>query len=371
MQACKFSKRSDWEDNADGFTEKSTTSLWYLLCLPPIRRRVLDFLSAFDAAKLHDLQLCILSASEKKRYLKPLRDLVWNIHEAEGLLEKGMKLTLLGDSASALEERLHATDRYLNSHGNGRLAVHLLGTFVVSTPTAATLDELVNFSTTGQSSPVRSYGDKYQLGRVRALTEAEKDRIFVMSFSTPMQASANSAKGSWCRVDNVPDRTIDLWVYVPSFRDRIHEEIRIAPKDLVRILGALPVSRPVLWFTEGRTFPKVCEEKLFHSVASHIVLRFLRRLSALSKLFTICTGRFSLSTWSLTIAGVRPVTVNSLSQLDGDAIAAQQLLPQRRVYAFGFRFPPRGMLGHSDAPTIRIVFEIIHHATVDLGMTVA
>ena len=45
-----------------------------------------------------------------------------------------MKLTLRRDSACALEQRLHATERYLNTHGNDRLAIYLLGMIASASP---------------------------------------------------------------------------------------------------------------------------------------------------------------------------------------------------------------------------------------------
>ncbi|EOA83919.1 uncharacterized protein SETTUDRAFT_83736, partial [Exserohilum turcica Et28A] len=200
-----------------------------------IRRRILDSVSAFDAAKLVNLKLCVLTAKEKEKYLNPIRDLVWDVPAVERLSREGMKLMLLGDGAYALEQRLHVTERYLNSRGNGRLTIYLLGTFPVFTPTATTLDSLVEFSITGHSNLVRFHCDKYQLGRVRAVSDTDAKRDFLMSFSVPMQASINPIKGFWHKVDDVPDRTVDLWVYVPSLRDRLCKEVRLTPLDVLRI----------------------------------------------------------------------------------------------------------------------------------------
>jgi hypothetical protein len=222
----------------DEDTEENTVTLWYLLALWPIRKRILNYISAFDAAKLDSLQLCVLTRPEGRIYLKPLRDLVWNVPEVERLSEEGMKLTLLGDSAYALEQRLHATQRYLDSHGNGRLQIYILGTFPIFTPTTSTLDRLVGFSTTGVSNFMRIFGDKYQLRRICAITNADAERTFLMSFSAPMRLSAKNGKGLWYRVDDVPDQTVELWVYVPSFNDRLREEVRFTPLDILRIARA-------------------------------------------------------------------------------------------------------------------------------------
>jgi hypothetical protein len=185
-----------------------------------------------------------------------------------------MKLTLRRDSACALEQRLHATERYLNTHGNDRLAIYLVGMFPTSAPTATTLDPLVKFSTTGHFSPVRSYGDKYQLARFRALTDTDAERIFVMSFSAPMQASANPIKRSWYKVDDVPDPTVDLWVYVSSFRDRLREEVRMTPLDMLRIASASPL--PVApRFTLGRMSIRTRERTSLRKGALDAIMRTL------------------------------------------------------------------------------------------------
>ena len=57
------------EDIASGDVEKDIASLKYLLSLSPIRKRILSSVSAFDAAKLVNLKLCVLTAKEKEKYL--------------------------------------------------------------------------------------------------------------------------------------------------------------------------------------------------------------------------------------------------------------------------------------------------------------
>jgi hypothetical protein len=358
------------KEAADESTEKLAASLWYLLCLPPIRRRVLDSVSAFDAAKLDNLQLCVLTTTEKKRYLKPLRDLVWDVPAVESLSREGMKLTLLGDSAYALEQRLHATERYLNSHGHGRLAIYLLGTFPTSAPTVTTLDPLINFSTTGNSSPVRSYGDKYQLKRIRALTDTNAERVFVMSFSAPMRATASPIKGSWYKVDDVPDHTVDLWVYVPSFRDRLREEVRLTPLDMLRIVRAspLPVAPPV---TLGRTPIATYVKKRLRSVAFDALVRTLGPISTLSQLFAVCTGRHHLKKYSLTAAGLHSAEATPLAQLLGEESSARRLLPHFGLSAFDVGSGLRAAVGPTQAPNIRLFLDIANYSTLGWGITIA
>jgi hypothetical protein len=357
------------EEVADDGTEKSTLSLGYLLWLPPTRRMILDNISAFEVAKLVHLKLCVLTPKERERYLKPLRDLVWNVPAVERLSREGMKLTLLGDCAYALEQRLHATEHYLNSHGNGRLAIYLLGTFPTSAPTATTLDPLVNFSTTGHSSPVRSYGDKYQLGRMRALTDTDVERVFVMSFSAPMRATASPVKGSWYKVDDVPDHTVDLWVYVPSFRDRLREEVRLTPLDMLRIVRASPLPVPPR-VTLGRTSIVKYVKRKLRSVIFDAFVRTLGPISTLSQLFAVCTGRYRLRKWSLTAAGLHSAEATPLAQLLGDESSARRLLPHFGVPAFGVGSGSRAAVGPTQAPNIRLFLDIANYSTLGWGITI-
>jgi hypothetical protein len=331
---------------------------------------ILDSISAFEVAKLVNLKLCVLTPKERERYLKPLRDLVWDVPAVERLSREGMKLTLLGDGAYALEQRLHATERYLNSYGNSRLAVYLLGTFPTSAPTATAIDALVNFSTTENSSPVRSYGDKYQLGRIRALTGTDVEKIFIMSFSAPMRASASPVKGSWFKVDDVPDHTVDLWVYVPSFRDRLREEVRLTPLDMLRIVRASPLPMSLPRETLGRKSIGTCAKRTLCSAALDVVMRTLGPPSTLSQLFAFSMGCYRLRKWSLTATGLYSAEVNPLAQLLGDEGSARRLFPIG-VPAFGIGSGGRAEVGPTQAPNIRIFLDIAHYSTLGWGFTIA
>lgn len=52
--------------------------IFLLLSIQPIRKAVLQYISAYDAAKLALLHLLCLTSWERERYLKPIRDLVWD-----------------------------------------------------------------------------------------------------------------------------------------------------------------------------------------------------------------------------------------------------------------------------------------------------
>ncbi|KAH8622817.1 hypothetical protein IG631_22566 [Alternaria alternata] len=360
------------EQAADGRTKTSTLPLRYLLWLPTTRRTILDNVSAFEVAKLVYLKLCILTSMEKARYLKPLRDLVWNVPAVEKLSRDGMNLTLLGDGAYALEQRLHETGCYLNTYGDGRLSIYLLGTFPISAPTATTLDPLIDFSITGESSPVRAYGDKYQLGRICALTDTDAERVFVMSFSAPMQASPNPIKGSWYKIDDVPDGTVDLWVYVPSFRDRLREEVRLTPLDMLRIASASPRSvAPSV--TPGRMSSKTRERTSLRKVALDAFMRTLGPISTLRQIFALCTGCCRLKKWSLTAAGLHAAEATPLAQLLAEESSTRRLLSYLGVSAssVGFALGPHAVVGSTKAPNIRIFLDIANHSTLGWRITVS
>ena len=86
----KLANYNRQEDIASSDVVESIVSLGYLLFLSSIRRRILDSVSAFDAAKLVNLKLCVLTAKEKEKYLKPIRDLVWDVPAVERLSREGM-----------------------------------------------------------------------------------------------------------------------------------------------------------------------------------------------------------------------------------------------------------------------------------------
>jgi hypothetical protein len=60
-------------------------------------------------------------------------------------------------------------------------------------------------------------------------------KTFLMAFGAPMALSNSRSRGVWHRVSDVPDRTIDLRVYVPTFCDRSREEVKITSRDLLHL----------------------------------------------------------------------------------------------------------------------------------------
>jgi hypothetical protein len=71
-----------------------------------VRKGILRNLSAFDVAKLDIVMGNILDPLERKLYLNPTRDLIWNTNEMNSLIECGMKLLLIGPDTYTLTKRL-------------------------------------------------------------------------------------------------------------------------------------------------------------------------------------------------------------------------------------------------------------------------
>lgn len=206
-----------------------------LLSIQPIRTAVLQYISAYDAAKLDLLRLLFLTSWERERYLKPIRDLVWDTDEQEALSREGMRLVLLGGAVHVLGQRLNQTRQYQAAQGNRKLRVYLVGAFPIPSRSPDTLKRLINFSISGESSPMRALGDEYHLRHMQWAMGPGELKTFLMAFGAPMALSSGRPRGIWHRVSDIPDRTIDLRVYVPTFCDRSREEVRITSRDLLHL----------------------------------------------------------------------------------------------------------------------------------------
>jgi hypothetical protein len=68
----------------------------------PVRKQLLQSLSAYDVAKLDVAFRGILSRQERKLYLNPLRDLVKDINKVQALKAYRMRLLILGNNVLAL-----------------------------------------------------------------------------------------------------------------------------------------------------------------------------------------------------------------------------------------------------------------------------
>ncbi|KAF2182664.1 hypothetical protein K469DRAFT_495723, partial [Zopfia rhizophila CBS 207.26] len=203
------------------------------------RKTLMQYLSAFDVAKL-DLSLNhVLDDSERQAYLNPIRDLIWNTSEMDALIKEGMKLILLGNDVPSLQKRLNNTRKYLKRYGHERrLQIYLVGVFPIQGKTEESFERMLRFSFDGEPSKSRIIMDKRQLYTVRRTISDNNQGLrkhFLMAFSVP----AHHHNGFWYKVPNIPDTTIDLRVYIPCFYDRMCGEIRVPPLEIPRISGCI------------------------------------------------------------------------------------------------------------------------------------
>lgn len=200
-------------------------SLWALLVPYPVRRQILQSLLAYDIAKLEVATGGFLSPKERQLYLQPLHDLVEDIAEVRALEAYGMRLLLLGNDVSALQQRLKSPQDYIRRHNqHQKLTIYLVGLCPVFTKTTGIRDRILTSSLFGTRNAQSVFEDTNQIRRLKARVVYEslsQETMFIMSLGASHQQSA----GFWVSAQTVPDSTIDLKLYVPSFLDRQRGEV--------------------------------------------------------------------------------------------------------------------------------------------------
>jgi hypothetical protein len=216
-------------------------TLHNILIAYDIRRTLLSSLSAYDVAKLNLSLGTILDSSERQIYLNPLRDVIWDLSETRALFLNGMKILLLGEDVKLLEKRLHDTKHYLDCHGHARkLRVYMVGYFPIRGKTTDILDRMVRFSILPEPCNHRIIKDKDHLRRIhRKLMDGNEDvgESFLMSFGAPAFPLMGAESSTWYKVSHIPERTVDLRVYVPCYYDRVWPQVRIPLLQMLRICG--------------------------------------------------------------------------------------------------------------------------------------
>jgi hypothetical protein len=214
-------------------TFSSYNSLWLCRSLAysshtyPVRKRLLQALSAYDIAKLDIVFGGFFRRRERRLYLNPIRDLIENTAEVQALEAYGMKLLLFGNDVLALRQRLQGPRDYIRKHGHSRrLQVYLVGLCPVFTKTSGIRDRLLSFSLSGARDADGASEDTTQMRLLKA--EAVYGNLsprteFIMSLEVPYRPSKQ--RGFWLHVQAVPDPTVDLRLYVPSFLDRQRREV--------------------------------------------------------------------------------------------------------------------------------------------------
>jgi hypothetical protein len=203
----------------------------------PVRQQILQSLSAYDVAKVDMVLGKILDPKERKYYLNPIRDLVWDIDEVRALEAFGMRLLLIGNDASALQQRLQHPQHYIRKYGHSRkLQIRLVGSCPVIAQTAGVQDKLIKTSLFGAPSAYSIFEDTIQMRRIEAKVSHDGlsvDTIFMLSFGASTQATKR--QGFWRHIAIVPDLTVDLRLYVPSFDDRQLGEIQFPYRETLRL----------------------------------------------------------------------------------------------------------------------------------------
>jgi hypothetical protein len=207
----------------------------------PVRHQILRNLSAYDVAKVDMVLGNFLDSEERKSYLNPIRDLVWDVDEVRALEAHGLRLLLIGNDTSALQRRLQHPHQYIRKYGHSRkLQIYLVGSCQVVARTTEVQNRLINASFFGALSEYSVLEDTIQIRRLKydvTLDGLRADPTFMLSFGASTQAT--KSQGFWRHVPIVPDLTVDLRLYVPSFDDRQLGEIKFPYLESLRLSGCV------------------------------------------------------------------------------------------------------------------------------------
>jgi hypothetical protein len=213
-------------------------SLKNVLIAYEARKAVFSCLSAFDIAKL-DLALGhILDERERKLYLSPVRDIIWDTAELDVLVKEGMELIICGRDAPLLYQRLHNTEMYLSSYGTKkRLQIYLVGMYPLHPGTEKVADAILTFSISKSPDHNRILKDRQQLNRMLDNLGRSFCKTFLISFGVLLDSHLGHLESGWFAERDIPDPTIDLKVYAPSYCDRSFGNIFVPRSELSALFG--------------------------------------------------------------------------------------------------------------------------------------
>jgi hypothetical protein len=92
--------------------------LFDLLIPYKIQQSLLQSLSAYNVAKLNAVLGGFLDRREREVYLNPIQDLIWDTTELRALKAFGMRLLLIGNNTSALQEQVRHLIKYIRNQGH-------------------------------------------------------------------------------------------------------------------------------------------------------------------------------------------------------------------------------------------------------------
>lgn len=208
--------------------------LFDLLVALPIRKPLLQSLSAYDIAKVNMLYQGFLDPEEKEFYLNPIRDLIWDVKEVQALEKYGMRLLLFGNDLLALRQRLQNPRSYIRKYGHRRkLRIYLTGHCPVMVKNTSVRDRIIGFSVNSSPSRYSMFEDTIQIIKKITYENLSPDTDFIMSFGASTRS--NERCGFWLKVPEVPDATVDLRIYIPSFEDREWGKVQFPCREALRL----------------------------------------------------------------------------------------------------------------------------------------
>lgn len=185
--------------------------------------------------------------AEKQRYLRPGRDLFWNLAEVEELMGKGLRLILFGRDVATLWERLNRPEKHAKN--KRRLQIYLVGLFPLIDQRSEIISDVLTLSIEEEPSLFRVVTDGYEFAKLRDrfagdLGNTRDVKHFLVSFAAPMPAfRGNRRRSTWHKASRCPESSIDLRVYVPSYTDRKYDNVRMPLGDLCRMSTGSRVHR--------------------------------------------------------------------------------------------------------------------------------
>jgi hypothetical protein len=135
---------------------------------------------------------------------------------------------------------------------------------------------MIKFTITGASSKCRTFRDKMQLRKIKSQITTyslRTDAAFIMSFGISTQIGTDN-HACWHRIDNIPDRTVDLRVYIPSLRNRLREEVRLPWRISMRLSRA--VLRRGWYITALVGFLHACREAYALDDFAYLTPRYIQ-----------------------------------------------------------------------------------------------
>ena len=114
------------------------------------------------------------------------------------------------------------------------VSLYLLGIFPVQLEEKDLLDRMIKFCLYNDAHPARVHYDKAVF---KVIQSQRPNGAFLTSFGVPIREGRIEDRGFWYTCHEVPERSLNLKLYVPCFRDRWLGEASLRLSELSRISG--------------------------------------------------------------------------------------------------------------------------------------